>query len=197
MQAMLCVKEKIVDQFLDHNDLHKNFYYCRLQAMGGSHKVATHPAWQGGKDPPVASPKKRARFCGNIVTSLEIKMSASESRKRNKTIRLRVDDDEHVAIHEHAQIYNVSASHLLRMYGVKKRSPRLKDLCALTKEDRQQLARLLNALARIGGNVNQIAHAMNLKNFPPSSYVHETFDDLADLRRLIRSLLTPLASNDR
>lgn len=124
-------------------------------------------------------------------------MSASKSRKRNKTIRLRVDDDEHVAIHEHAQIYNVSASHLLRTYGVKKRSPRLKALCALTKEDRLQLARLLNALGRVGGNVNQIAHAMNLKNFPPPSYVQETFDDLTDLRRLIRSLLTPLASNDR
>ena len=85
--------------------------------------------------------------------------SGSENRQRKHVKRVRCDDAEDAALEELASASGLAVGAYLRACGLKCAGVRAKPRPSV---DRELLARTNADLNRVGNNINQIAHALNI-----------------------------------
>jgi hypothetical protein len=109
--------------------------------------------------------------------------SGSEKRQRTHVARIRLDDAERGKLEELASASGLSVGAYLRAAALKSAGVRAKPRPSV---DRELLARANADLNRVGNNINQIAHALNIGLDPPSAIaeaMQELRGVLAALRR--------------
>lgn len=114
--------------------------------------------------------------------------SGSETRQRQKGIRLRVNPDEQKDIETRAAQAGLSVSGYLRavIFGKDTPQPRAARRPVVEKE---ALVKLRYELRKIGGNLNQIAHAVNAgKGFDAPGFAEIHAAHLAALRAIMAAL---------
>jgi hypothetical protein len=90
----------------------------------------------------------------------DTKKKKSETRQRQAAIRLRVTEDERAAIEARAEKAGLTVAGYLRACVFGKDTPQPRAAKRPTV-DAEELTRLRYELRKIGGNLNQIAHALN------------------------------------
>ena len=94
----------------------------------------------------------------------------SETRVRGKLAAVRFLDEEHAAIREKAANANLSFGAYLRACALGDAGPRAQRSPTI---DRELASKAIAELNKAGSNLNQIAHAVNLQNWPGTSPVVE------------------------
>lgn len=112
--------------------------------------------------------------------------SGSEKRRRQRLIQVRCTEAEYQAIWARADRAGLYASTYLRAAALGSPGPR-----ALRRPpvNRQELARLLGEIGRVGNNLNQVARALNSGRNPPPQALLEALRDLSEIRSLTRKAL--------
>jgi hypothetical protein len=107
---------------------------------------------------------------------------------RSKQLKARFTEAELQTVNAVAEQHGMTISDLLR-FGVLRQPPPPSRRNLHPVKDRQELARLLGAVGRIGNNVNQIAHVANAGSWPESIAIHEAVSDIQWMRQaLMKSL---------
>jgi hypothetical protein len=142
---------------------------------------------------PRAPPRKIAKrstkaVAGNAVPDGEASLgdapkprSGSEKRQRKHVARIRLDDAEQAKLDERASAAGLSLGAYLRAASLGAAGVRAKPRASV---DRELLARSNADLNRVGNNINQIAHALNIGLDPP----HILADAMTDLRGVLSAL---------
>lgn len=94
----------------------------------------------------------------------------SETRQRSKRETIRFLDEEHAAIRAKAANANLSFGAYLRACALGDAGPRAQRSPTI---DRELASQAIAELNKAGSNLNQIAHAVNLKNWPGTSHLLE------------------------
>ncbi len=97
-------------------------------------------------------------------------MAGSEKRKRNKLAHVRLSDEEHALLKSAADATGLALGAYLRAAALDTPGPRAARKPPI---QRQELVRLLGQVGKVGGNVNQIARAINTGDDP-----HGLVDDI-------------------
>ncbi len=105
--------------------------------------------------------------------------SGSEQRQRDRLSAVRWTPEEWAKVEAAAAHAALPVGSYVRARALGRRIRRAK--AQLPKPDREQLARALALLGRLGGNMNQIAHAANVGRAP---YEPELLAELEEVRRL-------------
>jgi hypothetical protein len=108
--------------------------------------------------------------------------SGSEKRQRSRLAQIRLDDAEAVKLEELASASGLSVGAYIRAAALKSAGVRAKPRPSI---DRELLARTNADLNRVGNNINQIAHALNIGLDAPS-YLGETLRELRGTLAAIR-----------
>ena len=87
----------------------------------------------------------------------------SQQRQRQQGVRARVTPDEYAAIEKRARAAGLSTAAYLRACALGDKGPRSQRRPPVELE---QFGKAIAELNKIGGNVNQIAHAVNLGKDP-------------------------------
>ena len=114
------------------------------------------------------------------------KNSGSETRKRQASVHLRLSDDEFSLIADFADRAELTPASYARQVLLDTPPPRARRRPAVEK---QQLAKLLGELGKIGSNVNQIAHHMNAGVGTSSSAVDQAMADVRQMRDAVMKAL--------
>ena len=130
-----------------------------------------HPA-NASRKPGVCAAPPAARKGGAVTAALKKERTAprSESRQRAKRETIRFLDEEHAAIREKAANANLSVGAYLRACALGDAGPRARRSPTI---DRELASKAIAELNKAGSNLNQIAHAVNLQNWPGTSPVVE------------------------
>ena len=92
--------------------------------------------------------------------------SGSETRKRTRSINVRVTAQEAARLAGAADAAGLPVAGYLRSVALRKRAPRVVRLPLIERRD---LAQVLGLLGRVGGNVNQVAKAFNTNATTPEA----------------------------
>lgn len=136
-----------------------------------------------GAAPPLYPPF----FIGEAMQETK-KKHGSEKRERNKLIAWRVNDGEHAELTAKAERAGLSVAGYLRVsvFGKETPQPRAARRPPLEKAE---LVALRYELRKIGGNLNQIAHAVNAaQGFNALEYQHLCTQHLAVLTAILKAL---------
>lgn len=107
---------------------------------------------------------------------------------RSKQLKARFTEAELETVTRVSETTGMSVSDLLR-FGVLRQSPPPSRRNVHPVKDKQELARLLGAVGKIGSNVNQLAHIANQGMWPESHLLDEAAADIQWMRSsLMRSL---------
>jgi len=112
--------------------------------------------------------------------------SGTEKRRRGRTIPVRCTDNEFAVIHAKASDAGLFAGGYLRATALGSPGPRA---VRRPPVDRQEIARLLGELGRVGNNLNQIARAFNSGEIPPPSEITAALESFSEMRAAIRNAL--------
>ena len=127
-----------------------------------------------------------ARVAGSSTTGLgdppSKARSGSEKRQRKYVARIRLDKAEAVKLEELASASGLAVGAYLRAAGLKSAGVRAKPRPSI---DRELLARANADLNRVGNNINQIAHALNIGLDAPS-YLGEAMRELRGVLAALR-----------
>lgn len=127
-----------------------------------------------GAEPPVASPQQRPRP----------KRGAKGGRRTS--FHFRVDDSEHAALKDAANAAGLAPGSYVRAKVFGGNPPRAVRVPPI---EREALAVLLAQIGRIGGNLNQLAKAVNSGMLVAGSDLTEALTDLRVLREELRAVL--------
>jgi len=102
----------------------------------------------------------------------------------------RLDGQEAAAVEAFCDATKLNKSDLVRrgVLGLMNANPSVRATRPYRRpivEDKQELARLLGAVGRIGSNVNQLAHTANSGGWPESSALNEAVADIQWIRRTL------------
>jgi hypothetical protein len=109
--------------------------------------------------------------------------NGSETRRRGQRIAPRVTPEEYAEVDAKAEAAGLTVSSYARqvlLESVKTRSRRR------PRADVATLARFCGELNRIGGNINQIARAVNLGELPCGADITQATGELREALRLVR-----------
>lgn len=107
---------------------------------------------------------------------------------RSIQLKARFTEAEHETVTRAAEATGMSVSDLLR-FGVLRQVPPPTRRNAQPVKDKQELARLLGAVGKIGSNVNQLAHVANAGSWPERGAIEQAVADIQWMRSsLMRSL---------
>ena len=107
---------------------------------------------------------------------------------RTIQLKARFTEAEHEHVERLTQTTGHSVSDLLR-FGILRSPPPPSRRNAQPVKDKQELARLLGAVGKIGSNVNQLAHVANAGSWPERVAIEQAVADIQWMRRsLMRSL---------
>jgi hypothetical protein len=112
--------------------------------------------------------------------------NGSERRQRVRIIPVRCTEAEYAAIHALAEASDLPAGAFLRAAAFGTPGPRAQKRPPV---DRQELARLLGQLGKIGGNLNQIARALNQRDYPPIDEIKSALAAVTESRASIRKAI--------
>lgn len=114
--------------------------------------------------------------------------SGSETRQRKTFLHMRATVGEKAQIEARAERAGLSVSGYLRasIFGTDAPQPRAARRPPVEKET---LVRLLAELGKIGGNVNQIAHAMNLGKITDHPALAMLAVEIRDIRQQLKAAL--------
>lgn len=114
--------------------------------------------------------------------------SGTETRQRGRMLRVRLTDEEHAAVTAAAERAGLTVGSYVRQVLLTAPPPRQVRRPAV---ERTALAQLLAAIGRVGGNINQLAHAVNAGRLrvPASGTLERAQADISDIRAaLMRAL---------
>ena len=113
---------------------------------------------------------------------------AKPKRQRQRVFPIRLSDAEHAALVSRADRAGLSVAGLIRLQCLDQRPARASRRAPV---DRANLARLLAQLGKVGGNVNQIARALNAGGAPESMVLTHAaaVDDIAEMKTAIMEAL--------
>jgi hypothetical protein len=127
-----------------------------------------------------------ARVAGSSATGLgdapAKPRSGSERRQRSRLAQIRLDEAEALKLEELASASGLSVGAYLRAAGLKSAGVRARPRPSV---DRELLARANADLNRVGNNINQIAHALNIGLDAPS-YLGEAMRELRGVLAALR-----------
>lgn len=123
-----------------------------------------------------------ARGQGDAPSVTQKPRSGSEKRQRIHVARIRLDDAEAEKLEELASASGLSVGAYIRAAALKSAGVRAKPRPSV---DRELLARANADLNRVGNNINQIAHALNIGLDPPH-YLAATMDELRGVLAALR-----------
>lgn len=106
-----------------------------------------------------------------------------ETRQRQKVLRARVTQEEFDKITADAQAVDLSVGGYLRFLGMGMKTPGTQKATPLP--ERQDLARIVGGLGRIGGNLNQLTKLANQGQIVPPSALNAS---LAEVRALMNEI---------
>lgn len=112
--------------------------------------------------------------------------NGSERRQRERIIAVRCTPAEYDGIHALAEAAGLPAGAYLRAAAFGSPGPRAQRRPPV---DRQELARLLGQLGKIGGNLNQIARALHQRDYPPVDEIKTALAAVTETRALIRKAI--------
>ncbi len=114
--------------------------------------------------------------------------SGSETRKRQHGIRLRVSAEEKTDIEARAERAGLGVAGYLRALAFGKDTPQPR-AARRPPVEKQELVRLSYELRQIGGNLNQIAHALNAEQgFNAPAFAEIYAEHLATLKAIRAAL---------
>ncbi|MEL6379350.1 MAG: hypothetical protein AAFW83_10850 [Pseudomonadota bacterium] len=113
-------------------------------------------------------------------------MSTSEQRKRKHGVTFRVDDRELEELRHRADRASLTLAGFARSSALDEPPPRQS---RRTPVDHQKLAQVLAGLGNLRGNVNQMAHQMNMHHWPGEQNIEEAINDIHDMRELLMRAL--------
>ena len=111
---------------------------------------------------------------------------------RSKQLKARFTEAELETVTRVSETTGMSVSDLLR-FGVLRQPPPPSRRNAHPVKDKQELARLLGAVGKIGSNVNQLAHIANQGMWPESHLLREA---VADIQWMRSSLMCSLGVHE-
>jgi hypothetical protein len=118
----------------------------------------------------------------------EKKKHGSETRLRQSSIRLRVTETERNAIADRAERVGLTVSGYLRAMALGADTPQPK-AARRPPVEKAELVTLRYELRKIGGNLNQIAHAVNAgQGFDEAAYVRLCAEHAAVLKAILAAL---------
>jgi len=133
--------------------------------------------------PPVASPQSAL----SAMTDEPPKVRRPRSQKRlRKAFFVYLTDDERLALKERAAFAGLSESSYSRAAIIGAVGPRAS---RRPHPDREQLARSVAALGKVGSNLNQLAHMANMAQRPPQPLVDAAAQEV---RELVADIATAL-----
>ncbi len=95
----------------------------------------------------------------------------SETRQRGKGAFVRLDDKEHEAVQLRAEKAGLSTAAYLRACALGDAGPRARRSPTINRE---LAAHAIAELNKAGSNLNQIAHAVNMKHWPGTASIEES-----------------------
>jgi hypothetical protein len=110
----------------------------------------------------------------------------SENRARSKHLTIRLTPDERASIESAAERAGLTAGSYARQAIMGAPTPRQ---IRRPPVEREALARILGQLGHVGGNLNQIAHALNSGMPRDRGALAQALDDLQQVRNAILSAL--------
>ena len=113
-------------------------------------------------------------------------MSLSNSRKRNKTIAIRVDETEAAQLAAFAERAGLSIGAFIRQQILDAEPPRQSRRPPVEKE---LLAYAMRHIGKIGSNVNQLARRANHGNVPHPDNIEEACAAMLELRDAVLEAL--------
>lgn len=113
------------------------------------------------------------------MTDDKRKKSGSETRKRQKVLRIRLTDLELAEIEAMADRAELTPASYARAVLLDAPAPRAKRRPAV---DTAQVAKMLGELGKIGSNINQIAHQINAGTGTSSHAIELALRDLSEIR---------------
>ena len=111
-----------------------------------------------------------------------------KTRARPKQVFIRVTDVEHGKIEARAERAGLSVSGYFRALAFGKDTPQPR-AARRPPVEKETLVRLLAELGKIGSNVNQIAHAMNLGKITDHPALSGLSVEIADIRKQLKAAL--------
>jgi hypothetical protein len=128
----------------------------------------------------------------NDNSSVILRRSGSQKRRRNRHIDVCCDDSEFLIIDEKARTAGMSNASYLRTLALGSPGPRARRAPTVNAE---VLAHATAALNRVGGNLNQLMRALNSGR--ASVAAHECFDVLRAVRAAVTEILEIVGRRDR
>ena len=125
---------------------------------------------------------RAAQGQGEASRSTAKPRSGSEKRQRLRLAQIRLDDAEAVKLDELASASGLSVSAYIRAAALKSAGVRARPRPSV---DRELLARANADLNRVGNNINQIAHTLNIGLDAPS-YLGESMNELRAVLAALR-----------
>ena len=113
-------------------------------------------------------------------------MSTSDSRQRSP-VTVQLSPDERAKIAADAQAVGLSLGGYFRFLGMRMQTPRTQPAAPLP--ERQDLARLLAALGKVGGNLNQLTKLANQGQIVPPSALAACLDEVRAAAEQVRETL--------
>ena len=113
-------------------------------------------------------------------------MSSSNSRKRHKTIAIRVDDDEATQLAALAERAGLSVGAFIRQQVIGSTPPRQSRRPPVEKE---LLSLAMRHMGKIGGNINQLAKHANHGRVPCQHQLEAAANAVQDIRNIIMGAL--------
>jgi hypothetical protein len=139
----------------------------------------------------VASPTGREPKGPRAPQSADAKRrSGSEKRQRKHVARIRLDDAELAKLEERSRAAGLTMGAYLRACALETAGVRAKPRAPV---DRELLARTNADLNRVGNNVNQIAHALNIGLDAP----HPVAATMGELRGVLSTIRRAAGYPDR
>jgi hypothetical protein len=133
---------------------------------------------------PRCIPKQRRRGAGSVAAMTEHtpKGRPSGSKKRQRSpVSVMLTPEERAQISADAQAVGLSLGGYLRFLGMRMQTPRTQAAAPLP--ERQDLARLLAALGKVGGNLNQLAKLANQGQLVPPSALSACLEEVRETLR--------------
>lgn len=110
-----------------------------------------------------------------------------KENRRNVPIPTRYSEEERDTLTLAAHNAGVTLSDFIRAAALSQPLPSARSQRANRRpvKDAAELAKMLGAVGKIGGNVNQLAHRANLGSWPEARLLHEAAADIQWMRRAL------------
>jgi hypothetical protein len=114
------------------------------------------------------------------------KTSGSETRRKQRIVNLRATAEEYAVVEQAAKNAGLTMGSYIRetILAVPKTTTR-----RVPRADVIVLAKLIAELNRIGGNINQIARALNCGHVPERAWLRDTLALLLQTMKVIRAAM--------